>query len=107
MTATVDALVAGRFCRQSSSIATTAAAATAAAAAAGLPPPPPPPPWSNLPSSIAEERGNSSSPTSVPTAAPTQKHLKVQTIWTYLTYVQYLKCVINGRGNLAISKLLA
>jgi hypothetical protein len=67
---TVNALVDGRFCPQLSSIAATAATA-AAAAAAGLPPPPRPPPWSNLPSFIAKERGNSSSTTSVPTAAPT------------------------------------
>ena len=46
--ATIDALVASRFCRQSSSTANTAATA-AAAAAAGPPPLPLPPPWSNSP----------------------------------------------------------
>jgi hypothetical protein len=63
--ATVDALVA--FCRQSLSIP-----ATAAAAAAKEPPLPPLPPlWSNSPSSIAKERVNSSTTTSIPMAAPT------------------------------------
>jgi hypothetical protein len=57
-------------------------------------------PFSNSPSSIAEERGNSSSTTSVPMAAPTKKRLQVQMTWTYLPYLQ---C----QGNLAISKLLA
>jgi hypothetical protein len=64
--ATVNALIAGRFCRRSSFTAATAAAA----AAAKPPPPPPPPPWSNSPSSIAEERVNSSTTTSVPMEAP-------------------------------------
>jgi hypothetical protein len=65
--AIVNALVAGRFRHQLSSTATTAAAA----AAAKPPPPPPPPPWSNSPLSIAKERGNRSTTTSVPMAAPT------------------------------------
>jgi hypothetical protein len=50
--ATNNALIAGRFCCELSSIAATATAA----AAAELPLPPPPPPWSNSPLSIAKER---------------------------------------------------
>ncbi len=45
--------------------------------------------WSNSPLPIAEERGNSSSTTSIPTAAPTSKRFHVQMTWTYLTYLQY------------------
>jgi hypothetical protein len=92
--ATIDALDASRFCRQLSSTATTAAT-TAAAAAARTPPPPPPPPWSNSPSYIDEERGSSSTTTtSIPAAAPSCKRLQVQTTWTYLTYLQFLKCAM-------------
>ncbi len=49
---------------------------------------------------MAKGRGNSSTTTSGPMAAPTWKPLQVQTTWNYLTYLQY-------QGNLAISKLLA
>jgi len=63
-----------------------------AATAAGPPPPQPStsPPLSNSLPSIAEERGNSSTTTSIPTAAPTREHLQVLTTWTYLTYPQYV-----------------
>ena len=86
----VDTLVGGRFCRQLSS-ATTTATTAATAAAAGPPPSPLPTPWSNSLSYIDEERGSSSTTTSIPTAAPSWKCLKVQTTWPYLTYLQYLK----------------
>ncbi len=92
--ATANALFACHFCHQSSSTA----AMAADAAAARLPLLPPPPPWSNSPSSIAKERGNSSSTIIVPMAAPTWKHLQVQTTWTYLTYLQYLRCVMLVEG---------
>jgi hypothetical protein len=92
--ATVDALVAGCFCCQSLSTAAT----TPTAAATKPPPPPPPRPWLNSPSSIAKERGNSSTTTSVPTAAPTSKRLQVLSTWTYLSYLQYLKCVMLIKG---------
>ena len=42
---------------------------------------------------IDEKSGSSTTTTSVPVAAPTWKHLQVQTTWTYLTYKQYLKCM--------------
>jgi hypothetical protein len=38
-----------------------------------------------------KERGSSSTTTSVPMAAPSCTRLQVQTTWTYLTYLQYLK----------------
>ncbi len=53
--------------------------------------------WDSTSLSIAKERGNSSTTTSVPKAAPTWKCLQVQTTWTYFyltLYLQDLKCVI-------------
>jgi hypothetical protein len=40
---------------------------------------------------IEKERGSTSTTTSEPTAAPSWTRLQVQTTWTYLTYLQYLK----------------
>jgi hypothetical protein len=103
--ATVNALVAGLFCCQLSSTAATAAAA--AAAGPPLPPPPPSPPSLNLPSSIAKERGNLSTTTSVPTAAPIWKGLQIQSTWIYLSLSAVFEVCDVVQGNLAISKLLA
>jgi hypothetical protein len=100
--ATVNALVASRFCRTTSFIAATAATATAA----GLPPPPPPPPWSNSPLSIVKERQqqqhhqhtNGSTNVKLFTSPDNLDLFNLSTVFEVCD---------DGQGNSAISKLLA
>jgi hypothetical protein len=100
--ATIDALVTSRFCRQLSSIAATAAAATAA----GLPPPQSPPPLSYSPLSIAKERQQQQH------HQHTNGSTNVKTLTSPYNLDLFNLCTVfevcdDGRGNLAISKLLA
>jgi hypothetical protein len=100
--ATVNALVACRFCRQLSSIAATATTATAA----GLPLPPLPPPWSNSLLSIAKEsqqqqhhqHTNGSTNVKMFTSPDDLDLFNLSTVFEVCD---------DGQGNLAISKLLA
>ncbi len=85
--------------------ATAATAAAAAATRSSLPPPPLP--LSNLQSSTAKERGIRSTTTSVPMAAPTWKHLQVQTIGLIQLLSAAFEVCDVGQGDSAISKLVA
>jgi hypothetical protein len=100
--ATVNARVAGCFFRQSSSIAATATAA----AATGPPLPPPPPPWSNSLSSIAKERQQQQHRQRTNGSTNVQTFTSPDDLGLFNLSTVFEVCD-DGRGNLAISKLLA
>jgi hypothetical protein len=97
--ATIDALVAGRFRSQSSSI-------TAAATAAVPPPPPLPPPWSNSPSSIVEERQQKQHPQRTNGSTNMKTFTSPDDLDLFNLSTVFEVCD-DGQGNLAITKLLA